>query len=514
MNRYILLPYLIYGLGLIVALQPSYIHPDEHFQSLEILVQKFWHIKGTIPWEFTPTDAARSYVPLYLTYGPLFSLLRYVLHVNNPMWILYCARVQNLILYIITFKWSLPYLVPNCESSLDISSKAELLMMTSYVTWSYQTHTFSNSIETNLLLIVLSLLQILLSKMSEKKNYSQVRVSLLLGGLISLGIFNRMTFPAFIMLPFLKLFFRFYRHKSHWSSFLVLSLSILLTTSLCILLDTAIYESNEWVITPWNNLKYNFDISNLESHGLHPWYTHILVNLPQLLGPMIIFLPLILLKTSTTIPTLSIMSSMVTLSYFKHQEFRFLTPLVPLLLIQLAACIPNSIQQSSFKRSVIRLLWVLFNIIFAVIVGVFHQSGVIQSLSNFSSPSTLEPITTHLWWKTYSPPTWLYMNSNLTVSTLADKSLIEFETTTDHVVDLQGCDLTTLELIMWDFLKHTDQVKLFVPKSVVKQLNPLMPIFKFDETMFVGSHLDLDHLEFGDWDTFSVGLFVYNVSLL
>ena len=124
------------------------------------------------------------------------------------------------------------------------------------------------------------------------------------------------------------------------------------------------------------------------------------------------------------------------------------------------------------------------------------------------------PITTHLWWKTYSPPTWLYMNSNLTVSTLADKSLIEFETTTDHVVDLQGCDLTTLELIMWDFLKHTDQVKLFVPKSVVKQLNPLMPIFKFDETMFVGSHLDLDHLEFGDWDTFSVGLFVYNVSLL
>jgi hypothetical protein len=39
--------------------------------------------------------------------------------------------------------------------------------------------------------------------------------------------------------------------------------------------------------TPANSFKYNSDPANLAQHGLHPWYTHLLVNMPMLFGPAV-----------------------------------------------------------------------------------------------------------------------------------------------------------------------------------------------------------------------------------
>lgn len=35
---------------------------------------------------------------------------------------------------------------------------------------------------------------------------------------------------------------------------------------------------------------YNANPDNLKLHGLHPLYTHVLVNLPQILGPGLLFI--------------------------------------------------------------------------------------------------------------------------------------------------------------------------------------------------------------------------------
>jgi hypothetical protein len=70
--------------------------------------------------------------------------------------------------------------------------------------------------------------------------------------------------------------------------------SALITAFLAVSIDTEFYTSSPvtWshlfsrpVITPLNNLRYNLSTSNLAAHGLHPWYQHILANLPLLLGP-------------------------------------------------------------------------------------------------------------------------------------------------------------------------------------------------------------------------------------
>ncbi|KJE93020.1 hypothetical protein, variant [Capsaspora owczarzaki ATCC 30864] len=44
------------------------------------------------------------------------------------------------------------------------------------------------------------------------------------------------------------------------------------------------------VVAPLNNLLYNLNPANLEQHGLHPRYLHILVNMPLLFGPLVLAL--------------------------------------------------------------------------------------------------------------------------------------------------------------------------------------------------------------------------------
>ncbi|RUS17481.1 GPI mannosyltransferase, partial [Jimgerdemannia flammicorona] len=53
-------------------------------------------------------------------------------------------------------------------------------------------------------------------------------------------------------------------------------------------------------ITPLNNFLYNLDASNLASHGLHPRYLHIAVNLPLLFGPLALLAAYAVVRSALT----------------------------------------------------------------------------------------------------------------------------------------------------------------------------------------------------------------------
>lgn len=94
---------------------------------------------------------------------------------------------------------------------------AILLVASSYVTWTYQTHTFSNSIETLLVAWSLVLIQrivedkvsfgpsSILQTNNSMQEGSSPLASALLGFFVIFGIFNRITFPAFLLIPGLRL---------------------------------------------------------------------------------------------------------------------------------------------------------------------------------------------------------------------------------------------------------------------------------------------------------------------
>lgn len=162
---------------------------------------------------------------------------------------------------------------------------AIMLVASSYVTWTYQSHTFSNAIETLVVLWSLALIQ----RIVEDKEHSGASACAALAFLVTLGVFNRITFPAYIIVPALQLAPHFKRKPL---ALLVLAVTGILTALSAITLDTAFYRPStplltalrhSPVVTPFNNLLYNVATSNLAQHGLHPIYQHAAVNLPTTL---------------------------------------------------------------------------------------------------------------------------------------------------------------------------------------------------------------------------------------
>ncbi|KAF2768437.1 hypothetical protein EJ03DRAFT_119474 [Teratosphaeria nubilosa] len=314
------------------------------------------------------------------------------------MAVLYVLRLLMFTLSFVLQDWALHELLPIKRQR----AVALMLVASSYVTWTYQMHTFSNSIETIVVLWCL----VLMKRMEDDRHRTQVRLCVALAFLGVLGFFNRITFPAFLVVGVLQLVPHLLMKPLRAP---IILLSAAMFATIAITTDTEYYAgyrlhfrelSSKVVVTPYNNLIYNLDSTNLAEHGLHPFWQHFVANLPQLIGPAF---PLLVLSSRKDALFWSGIIGTATLSCFKHQEARFLLPAVPLLLASVK--IPTQ-----YPRPWIGL-WIGFNVLVAVIFGIYHQGGVVTVQSWIAQQQN---ITEVFWWKTYSPPRWLlgYTNSN------------------------------------------------------------------------------------------------------
>ncbi|KAG0748347.1 hypothetical protein G6F62_002538 [Rhizopus arrhizus] len=385
---------------------PGYIHPDEFFQNPEITSSKIFGIQTFTPWEYQPQNAARSIVAPFITTGIPFWILKCTL----PRGQLPSASILFAVERFGSFVWSLiigKYLL--CKHiGLSKPSIPMLLVATSHVTLAYYTHPFSNSFESILLCLCLSLF------INHTKTPSN-KLSYFLGGLFSLGTFTRITFPLYA-LPIGILFLMDSYKKQSASYIISLVLGIITFTVFCITADSVYYgalsitldgqpftDVNQFIstlfnpvslidvraegnliVTPINNLLYNMNVNNLQQHGIHSRYTHFLVNLPLLFGPLAIqtFLesPSIIKRAVSDnnrrlffLLVTIILTSLVGLSIIPHQEARFLCPLlVPLVIIY------------SWKRPTLStsfwISWFLFNVIATYVFGVIHQGGLVPTM--------------------------------------------------------------------------------------------------------------------------------------
>ena len=293
---------------------------------------------------------------------------------------------------------------------------------------------------------------------------------------------------------------------------------------IAVLVDTAFYRPSAtlWdtlhspIITPINNLLYNSDSSNLALHGLHPHYQHLLVNLPQLLGPAYAMMA-ISLWGLPVIPTwlknaraVSALSATVILSIFPHQEPRFLIPCVPLLL----SCFPVS------KSRLFLAVWMIFNAALGFLMGIYHQGGVVPAqlaMPSIISASSVELSNAFLgespavsatvfWWKTYSPPLWL-------LGTI-DNSSLNIETR--DLMGVPGPDLIEeLEKLLPSCSiagsKQVDSVFVVAPKSAafldryifLPSSSSISSALELHELWSYRRHINLDDLEFGTEGVYS-----------
>ncbi|KAG9881612.1 GPI mannosyltransferase 4, partial [Aureobasidium melanogenum] len=153
-------------LRLYLALSPSYIHPDEHFQGPEVIAGRVFGYASHLTWEFTSDTPIRSVFPLQIFYGLPLTLLKWICdgigyHKISPATVYYTLRALMFVLSFVLEDWALDELIHVPKER----RVAQMLVASSYVTWTFQNHTFSNSVET---LIVLWCL-VLINRIKEDK---------------------------------------------------------------------------------------------------------------------------------------------------------------------------------------------------------------------------------------------------------------------------------------------------------------------------------------------------------
>ncbi|KAF9180852.1 alpha 1,2 mannosyltransferase [Haplosporangium sp. Z 767] len=302
---------LLLALRVFFAISPSYIHPDEFFQSAEITAGDIFDIDVNIPWEYKPELPSRSILVPAITTGIPFLFLKTWLGNDPGHYVttrsLFLAQRLAFVLNSLIIDWAVVRMARQIRRSPSI---ALLLVSSSYVTLTYHTHPFSNTSETTILALCATLLARIIhdhessssvlgtskapsastppvsetpvrtritSSLSTDYKPTRTHLSFGLGVLFSIGIFTRITFVLYgFPLGIMFLFLNFKASFKQDQTIQILEMA-----------------PQDWfrlsfkgslTLTMLNNLRYNLDEKNLAQHGLHPRFFHLFLNFPILFG--------------------------------------------------------------------------------------------------------------------------------------------------------------------------------------------------------------------------------------
>ncbi|XP_055926111.1 GPI mannosyltransferase 4-like isoform X2 [Argiope bruennichi] len=387
-----------------------------------------------------------------------------------------------------------------------------LLFSSSYVTIVYLTRTFSNSLE---VLFFSHVIFILCKFLFIQKNYENsdenkytacLKLSFLFGVTLAAGIFNRPTFVCFTAFPVLLFFFLILQLGRNFENcvlyFVSFVVGIFCITFSFIAVDSLYYNKFHYTslfnlqkhltVTPLNFILYNINKKNLNSHGLHPYWLHICVNIPLLFSLYGVLMILYLIKYLIKIfkqnflnlemfLLLSFATPLFLLSLIPHQEPRFLIPLLfPFVLLQ---CYFSS--NRIFRKYIFVYLWCFQNIISILFFGFLHQGGVYLSLSYIHSFLLDHSNCALVFYKTYMPPRYVL-------------GLTE-EYNKVKIYDFAGIDIGEFEIQINNMIFQSDPryIHFVVPHDVsvsVDNLNILKSKYKLQHRNYIYPHLSTENL--------------------
>ncbi|XP_014665306.1 PREDICTED: GPI mannosyltransferase 4-like [Priapulus caudatus] len=466
--------------------QTGYIHPDEFFQSTEVVAGDIFDLEVMKTWEFNSNQSIRSIIFPYLTCGVPYNIIKAASETFDwkieSYWLLVGPRFAMTLLSLL-IDW---ILYRTCKASGVTNVWSCLATFAcSYIVLVHLTRTLSNSMET--LLFALLIYVVTQSLQSQHRTLlggaacnGILRESGCIGAIVVAGTFNRPTFFAFAVVP--CLYWLTCRAQSGYVELLAAFVNclpwLLMTTFAFALGDSLYYGSvrSAWIRevadlrtwptplltalknltwTPVNFVKYNLKDGNLALHGLHPKYLHFLVNFPLLFGLVAfasIVLPLKDIAQSRSIRRkdgqgkmmmlLSIWIPLLLLSVFPHQEPRFLMPLIiPLVLLMHEHILGTKV------LTVLKWSWIMWNILGCVIFGAFHQGGVTKSLLflNNEIEASSENVSHVVFYYTYMPPRHLLQIHKATSET------------STQVLDLSGATVEQLRVTISDIASKQEK---------------------------------------------------------
>lgn len=345
--------------------------PDEYWQSLEV-AHKLVYGYGYLTWEWT--HGIRSYIhPLIIAlFYKFFNLIQ-------------LDSAQLLILLPRFLQATLSTYSDYCFWKWCGKTKWSMFCIGSSWFWFYTgSRTLINTLETNLTIIALS-------KFSFKEN-SSLKFLWIVGLVCAL----RPT-GALVWIPLCL-----YNILSNGKSFKeVLTKYILIGLAVfgaSVAIDSAAHGS--LLISQWEFLKMNV-LNNVGVwYGTHPWHWYLSQGIPAILGIQI--LPFIIavvqiLKNRRNYPEELILLGTVCFvtaiySCLGHKEFRFLLPVLPIMLKISAQYLSNwSRKASDAIVWVVAIVILIGNVVPAVYWGRVHQKGTLEVMQPLRDLALKDP---------------------------------------------------------------------------------------------------------------------------
>ncbi|KAI0357731.1 hypothetical protein OH77DRAFT_1294558 [Trametes cingulata] len=467
----------------------GYIHPDEYFQNGEAIAGRQLGLHTSLTWEWDSVFPCRSIVPVWMSTGLPFSILRQLLQgqLLSPRSVFVAERLSFLL-----------------SSLLLARLQALILLASSYVVLTYQVRPFSNSLEAIQVALSLVLLRQLFVLEKAPRQSQRARFFLSLLALTAVwALFTRVTFAAFffpVALEVLKWCLRQSRFSLRSLAHL-LSLPLLLTlaASLGFIYADSVYFHGSALppsteLTPLNFLRYNLLPSNLAEHGLHPRWLHLVVNLPMIATPGLLY-------------------------YVLRAEFDIFTSRSGEK-DKAKPGVSQMMQRNVNNGRILRarkpflIFWIVANTLLAILFGFFHQGGVVPSLFRVHGIvyDEISGLSAHdyriVYWKTYMPPRHLLAIRREDV----DSGRVS-------VQDVSGASSGSLVATLLASAPSSKPLSTLVvaPFHAVSELDKQMQEC-ISERQRVFPHLDLDHIgesmEVGWRDGLSLGIFDVDVPCL
>ncbi|XP_076260440.1 phosphatidylinositol glycan anchor biosynthesis class B [Rhynchophorus ferrugineus] len=348
-----------------VFIVQTFFVPDEYYQSLEV-AHKLAFGYGYLTWEWT--QGIRSYF-YPLVFAVPYKIL-YYLGLDSQDAIIYVPRVLQSLLSayadVCIYKWS------------GMKKWAFFIIATSWFWFYMASRTIINTFETSLTAVALSKFPWIGKSTNQSLTFLWIIASL----------FMIRPTSAIIGLP-LCLFHIITSTKSTIRIIITEYVPIgAIVLTIFIALDSIVHGS--FIVTPYNFLKFNVFNDVASIYGVHPWHWYLSNGLPSVLGILIvpfIMATLIILKARKNHPNElwilgCIVFSLFILSCLPHKEFRFILPLLPMILYItskfLAAWSRKANMWHIWLISAVIFIW---NVIPAWYIGYNHQRGTLDVMN-------------------------------------------------------------------------------------------------------------------------------------
>ena len=397
----------------------TYFNPDEPWQSLEVAHSVAYPPFGHRTWEWTAPARIRGWLHVF-PFILFYQLIR-TFRIDTPFIVAYGPRLLQAMLVAVAdvhFHRLAKRLLGDAAGEW-----AMLCYLTNWFLCYTLPRTYSNSLETCLTILALAhwpwpALPSPKPLSPSRSSSPSLRVSLLLA---AVAVAVRPT----ALITWLVLGGQFLLALHSWRVRLrfvqeaaVIGGSVLLCS---LVLDRWLY--GEWTVVAFNFFSLNSLHSISSLYGTHPGHWYFTEALPVILTPSGLFLFLYAVYryphhslTRSVLPL--VLTSLLAYSSNAHKEYRFILPLMPLLLLFCGLSL-SSLQSTWTATWTARkphlLLLLSLNLSAFLYFGLIHQAGPISAVHFFSTLHTARnsgglPLSVHFWMPCHSTPLYSYLH--------------------------------------------------------------------------------------------------------